>query len=895
MRLHRLTLRSYRGVASCELTFAEHGVTVIEGDNEAGKSSAAEALHLLLDYRDDSIHRRVMAVEPLHHDAGAEVEAELSAGALRFTYRKRWHRDRSTQLRVTSPRPEVLTGRAAHDRVRELLGQTVDLELWRALSAPQGNALAQPGLRDHPSLVAALDEAAGGTLGTAGEGELLQRVAAEAGSWSTPLGRPKAPLLDIRRRAADAATSLASHEAAVEALDADVTWCADLERRTAELAPKLQAATLAASVAATAAAELRDRHAAVEGLAVRARLAVSEAALAEGAAGGRAALVAGAEAAKTAADEAGTALADALSVVEVTARALTEAKTVAASAAEAAETSGAAVAAAEAAHADLRRAAAAAQVATQVAEVESLLATAERLQADVTRDEGALAANPSSPRALVAVQAAHDEALKAEAAAAAARPSVHLEALHDLDVRIDGDDHRLGVRSGTDHVVADRLVLDVPGQLRITVSAGATAGVLGARHLAAQRSLQEQCDVLGVRDLGAARAIEDERRGLVAALMTGRTALATALGGREVEELVALADEARALLAGGGGIPPDRAPTEEALDEARTRWDEACRLSRLAFRTADRTADQAMAARRAARTAVRAQQQAHAELAGAHGALAGLGAELEAARATTSDTALLGAAGSAAAQARAAGEAWSTAAAGVDGDELQLSVQAAQRTAAERDGLARSRAELREDLAGIRSRLELQGEGGLHDRLADARRLAAAVAAELSSVEERAAAASLLLATLTRHRDEAARAYGAPLRAELEKLGALVFGPGFTVELDDELRITRRVLGGDPVPWSELSVGAREQLGVLTRLAAATIVSPNGGVPVVFDDVLGSTDPGRLALMAAAFEAAAERCQIIVLTCDPARYRHLARATTHCLAQPREVGARQAG
>jgi uncharacterized protein YhaN len=97
------------------------------------------------------------------------------------------------------------------------------------------------------------------------------------------------------------------------------------------------------------------------------------------------------------------------------------------------------------------------------------------------------------------------------------------------------------------------------------------------------------------------------------------------------------------------------------------------------------------------------------------------------------------------------------------------------------------------------------------------------------------------------------------------------------------------------VPWSDLSVGAREQLAVLTRLAAATLVSADGGVPVVFDDVLGFSDPGRLALVATAFEAAADACQIIVLTCDPARFRHLARATTHCLTAPRGVGARAAG
>jgi hypothetical protein len=191
--------------------------------------------------------------------------------------------------------------------------------------------------------------------------------------------------------------------------------------------------------------------------------------------------------------------------------------------------------------------------------------------------------------------------------------------------------------------------------------------------------------------------------------------------------------------------------------------------------------------------------------------------------------------------------------------------------------------------------LELQGEAGLHDRLAEARRRAAAATAERDAVEARAAAAQLLLRTLSRHRDEAARTYGAPLRARLESLGRLVFGHTFAVELDDDLRIAARVLDGVPVPWAALSIGVKEQLAVLTRLAAATLVSADGGVPVIFDDVLGFSDPGRTALVSAAFEAAAEDCQIIVLTCDPGRFRHLARATTHCLTGPREVGARQAG
>jgi hypothetical protein len=688
---------------------------------------------------------------------------------------------------------------------------------------------------------------------------------------------------------------VAEHEAAIGALEADVTWCADLERRVVDLVPRSEALDLAASVAAADAAAVRERHVAVENLAVAARLAASEAVVADSRVDGRTALVAGAEAAEAATVQAGRAVAEADRAVEVSAGELVEAVTAAGAAAAEAQRAVEAVAATEAVHLELRRAASAAQVATQLAELESMLAGARRLHADVLRDQQALAANPSSPQALAEVQAAHDEALKAEAAAAAARPTVRLEALHDLDVLLDGDGHPLRPGSVTDHVVADRLVIELSDHLRVTVAAGAAAGTLEARHRRARQALEERCRVLGVEDLEQARALEDERRALVTRLSSGRAALGEALGGRQIDDLVHLVDEARQELAATGAAAPGPGPTAEVLDAARARWDDACQQSRLACRASDRATDQAAAAQEVARRARRVQEQAHAGLVLARADLQQRQDQLDAARASAPDAALLDEAAAASTQAEVAGAAWRAAAALVDDGELARAVQAAQRAAAERDGAARSLAELREDLAGIRSRLQLQGEGGLHDRLADAQRLAAAVEADLRSAEERAAASSLLLTTLTRHRDEAARAYGAPLRTEVERLGALVFGDGFAVELDDELRISRRVLDGDPVPWSELSVGAREQLSVISRLAAATIVSPDGGVPVVFDDVLGFTDPGRLARMAAAFADAAGRCQIIVLTCEPSRYRHLARATTLSLARPREVPARQAG
>ena len=45
------------------------------------------------------------------------------------------------------------------------------------------------------------------------------------------------------------------------------------------------------------------------------------------------------------------------------------------------------------------------------------------------------------------------------------------------------------------------------------------------------------------------------------------------------------------------------------------------------------------------------------------------------------------------------------------------------------------------------------------------------------------------------------------------------------------------------MPYESLSGGAKEQLGILTRLAGAALVAKEDSVPVVIDDALGFTTP----------------------------------------------------
>ena len=191
MRLHRLVLTNYRGITHREIEFPDHGVVVVCGANEIGKSSMIEALDLLLESKDRSTKKEVKQVKPTHADVGAEITAEISTGPYRFVYRKRFHKRAETALTVLAPRREQLTGDEAHDRVRAILDETVDVALWQAQRVLQSASTAAVDLSGCDALSRALDVAAGEAVQLSGaEPLLIDRIDAEYLRYFTPTGRP---------------------------------------------------------------------------------------------------------------------------------------------------------------------------------------------------------------------------------------------------------------------------------------------------------------------------------------------------------------------------------------------------------------------------------------------------------------------------------------------------------------------------------------------------------------------------------------------------------------------------------------------------------------------------------------------------------------------------------
>ena len=133
-----------------------------------------------------------------------------------------------------------------------------------------------------------------------------------------------------------------------------------------------------------------------------------------------------------------------------------------------------------------------------------------------------------------------------------------------------------------------------------------------------------------------------------------------------------------------------------------------------------------------------------------------------------------------------------------------------------------------------------------------------------------------LYETLVENRENSARDVAPVFAAKLNELAKAFFGEGVDFHVTDDFSIQSRYKDGSSVAIANLSTGAKEQLAILIRLTLSRLVQlgneNNYGVPVVFDDEFGHTDPERLKEMANLIKGMSEEQQFIFMTCYPDKF-----------------------
>ena len=183
-------------------------------------------------------------------------------------------------------------------------------------------------------------------------------------------------------------------------------------------------------------------------------------------------------------------------------------------------------------------------------------------------------------------------------------------------------------------------------------------------------------------------------------------------------------------------------------------------------------------------------------------------------------------------------------------------------------GAADTIVDLRTRKAALESTLKRDGAAGVGARLAEKQRELEFAAAEYDRLAKDVGVLTLLNDVLTEAEQAARDRFMGPITEKITPYLRILF-PDAEVELDESLGISAVRRNGEPESlFARLSVGTQEQINILARIAIAELMVEQGKpAMVIIDDGLAYADDSRIDRMFDILNMAAERVQIVLLSC----------------------------
>ena len=856
MKLHRIHVENFKAIDERTLELPDCGVVIATGRNEIGKTSMVEALDLLLDTstKASSKSRKVRIAQPYGTSLQVVVEAEMTIGDHRFVHRKCFLKDKESSLKfLAGPRAgQTITGDEAVEMMETLLSGA-DMTLWNALRLMQASGLSPLRLDSSQALTAALEQAGGQQPDEGSGGGLMDRARAEYDKYFTPGGSERRNVFADRDELEEIRSNLAKGQERLAEVDEVVDSLSRINEQISHDQTVVASKKTDCQKAEAALASLTDLEKEVETAKRTAKEAAQRHAEARAAHDMRAKLIDDLATAQDKYEHCQRVAAELSELGRSVAEEREEAKT-------AFDEAQRKVTQAEEAETQARQTLTAARVSEESTKARQQLDRIHELKKRITAEQQRLDTEKVTSEALSALREAVKADDLARDKALMASPQLAIEHLADgVSLRIDGADLDVPIGTTNQRRVHGELVMEMGEAWRVRISPTSEVMTLGNDAEKAHQTVVSQLEDLGVASLEQAESRLAERRVMETHISSWREHLEEEQGEVTIQELEAMAERTTET------VSITAAEAQKLEEEAVAAANEA--------RTAQRQADNRL------RTVEERHVEAHEKVFRANidaektaETVTRLSTELTAARKITSDKALTETLTTAQEQARLTQ-------AEADRAQAALAERNPEQVHTEAEGTRVALTTARDRLENnIRRRAELNGQLqglGRQQRQTEVDSLTIKehqLARRVTGLEQRARSAKLLYQTLAAHLEHVRQSYVAPFTTQIDRIGRGVFGQELHVEIDSTLSVVARQLNGSRLEWDQLSSGAREQLGLIVRLAAARLIDPDDGVPVILDDALVYSDPVRVRHVLAEVAQSAQTSQIVVFTSAPERY-----------------------
>lgn len=864
MRLHNLKLKNVKAVEEREIEFAEDRVTVISGKNEIGKTTMVQAFDLVMKTKSTSNKAEVKNMKPKLRDADPEISVEFTLGEDRIEVSKVFagSRGKTTLRYLAGPKAgHSLTGGDAENELDGLVGGS-DEALFEALNSFSNDPFAQRPFSASQTLTQALQKASGAV--DSSDQSLVAKAKAHRDAYFTAAGRPRGDLSAAKDTLQKADSRVDAAKAAVRVIDGKETRLNQARTNIFRYNELSAMVNRELEEIKKADAEIKSARDELDKASREKNSAELVLTMAKNNLEARNKRIS--EIKKTEAElgEAQFNLAELTPKISAYRNDLADAEALFK---ELSEKSGKANDRLEQA----QLAVASLEARKKALVDESLLSQVEvqdeRLtELDYLLNSGKLNAS-NSRRVLANIDSFQRELDSARAKLVASSARISVKALTARrELLINGE--KVDVEDGFSENVTSDMTLEVPDTWRFELSAPAVSDFRRAEQNASEK-LAQALHEAGCESVEEAKEMAHKLSDYERERDMVNQRLALLLNGRSIEDLrkaVKSVDTAAEISENADTLPESLDSALNDLNDARdeqkkavaTREEHLVKLEQLRASFGDEVTEESRLS-----WEVEKLEKSYEQL------LAQLAEDREENDDETLEKAV--------SEAQAELDKRTASLAEVEQKLVALDAEGHEQRLKELENKAenadKTLASWQTEAIKLSSALSALSADVKQEELDEALTAQQIATEAYERIEVKANAALLLYDTLSRHQAQSQEKYRKPFTDKIDQLGRIIYRDDtFAVRLADDLTVKARVLDGVTIDFDQLSSGAKEQLLILVKLAAAMLVDETDGMPIFLDDQLGHTDPDRQTRMAAILARASEMAQIIVLTADESRY-----------------------
>jgi uncharacterized protein YhaN len=140
VKIHKLWAENVKGISDLvEVELSPTGLNLITAPNEMGKTTIAQVLDFLFQYKSTANSQEIKDLKPYGKDVGPLMGAIIEVDGQTYKIEKRWLKDKKTEVELLAPEKKALSGNDADKIIDEIFTQYLDETIWKMIQVAQAN------------------------------------------------------------------------------------------------------------------------------------------------------------------------------------------------------------------------------------------------------------------------------------------------------------------------------------------------------------------------------------------------------------------------------------------------------------------------------------------------------------------------------------------------------------------------------------------------------------------------------------------------------------------------------------------------------------------------------------------------------------------------------------